>query len=200
SAARSREKPPLSTSASDGRWRMPSDSTAPSSSMRSANSSRFTESCARWRCRAAMATTGRVAILGAGAWGTAIAVMLSRRGIPTVLCVRRRAQLDAMVRARENGAYLPGISLPVTLDLSIEWRDSAASADVLVLAVPSSYARTSVAPIADALRPDTILVSATKGIEDATLKTMTGMLAEMAPRSPTAALSGPGFAAEVARG
>ncbi len=147
-----------------------------------------------------MTTAGRVAILGAGAWGTAIAVMLSRRGIPTVLCVRRKAQLDAMVRSRENAAYLPGISLPVTLDLSIEWRDSAASADVLVLAVPSSYARASVAPIADAIRPDTILVSATKGIEEATLKTMTGMLAEMAPRSPTAALSGPGFAAEVARG
>ena len=141
------------------------------------------------------------AILGAGAWGTALAVMLARGGTRTTLCVRRQAQLDAILRARENSTYLPGIALPDNLQLSADWRAAAASADVLVLAVPSAYARAALTPIADAIRDRAIVVSATKGIENGTLQTMTQMIAEVAPRHANAAvLAGPGFAAEVARG
>ncbi|MGO9604713.1 MAG: NAD(P)H-dependent glycerol-3-phosphate dehydrogenase [Candidatus Binataceae bacterium] len=147
-----------------------------------------------------MAFDGTTAIFGAGAWGTALAVMLARRGLRTILCARRAAQADAIRRARENTAYLPGIAVPGNLDLTADWPGAAASADVLILAVPSRHARVAFAPAAGAVHPGAIVVSATKGIEDGTLQTMTQMLAEIAPAGvKLAALSGPGFAAEVAR-
>jgi glycerol-3-phosphate dehydrogenase (NAD(P)+) len=141
------------------------------------------------------------AILGAGAWGTALAVMLARGGTRTTLCVRRQAQLDAILSSHENSAYLPGITLPDNLSLSADWRGAAASADVLILAVPSAYARAALTPVADAIRDRAIIISATKGIENGSLLTMTEMIAEVAPSHANAAvLAGPGFAAEVARG
>jgi glycerol-3-phosphate dehydrogenase (NAD(P)+) len=141
-----------------------------------------------------------VAILGAGAWGTALAIMLAHRGTSTTLCVRREAHLDEMNAAHENSVYLPGVRLPDNLGLSADWRTAASSSSVLVLAVPSAHARLAILPIADAIRSDAIIVSATKGIEDGSLLTMTQLLREMIPSTANlAVLSGPGFAAEVAR-
>jgi glycerol-3-phosphate dehydrogenase (NAD(P)+) len=146
-------------------------------------------------------TDEAIASLGAGAWGTAMAVMLARGGHRATLCVRRAAQLTAMRAARENAAYLPGIGLPENLRLTDRWSDAVAESDVVVMAVPSRHARAAVTPIASALRPGATVVSAAKGIEDGTLLTMTAMLAEVTPAGThLAALSGPGFAAEVARG
>ena len=141
------------------------------------------------------------AILGAGAWGTALAVMLARAGARATLCVRRTDQLDAFRRVHENSVYLPGIELPENLALVADWRAAATPADILVIAVPSAHVRAVLTPIAGAVRHDAVIVSATKGIDHATLQTMTQMLAEIVPRQVRlAALSGPGFAAEVARG
>lgn len=143
----------------------------------------------------------RIAVLGAGAWGTALAITLSRGGRRVSLCVRRPAQLEAMARARENRAYLPGVKLPPELDLAIDWRAAAAQADVILAAIPSAFLREMVAPIAPVLRPGTTLVSATKGIEAGSLATMTQALGQSLPPSiHIAALSGPGFAMEVAHG
>lgn len=127
--------------------------------------------------------------------------MLARGGVRTTLCVRRPAQLEVMLRARENVPYLPGVALPENLVLSADWQGAAGSADMIVVAIPSAHARAALASVADAIRDDSTIVSATKGIENGTLKTMTQMIAEVAPRCPKlAVLSGPGFAAEVARG
>lgn len=144
---------------------------------------------------------GKVAILGAGAWGTALAVMLARDAHPVTLCVRRRDHLDEIRAARENRTYLPGIAIPPGVELSAEWGSAAAACDVIVMAVPSRFARAAISAIAGSIRRDAIIVSATKGIEENSLKTMTAMLAEIAPNARAyAALSGPGFASEVARG
>jgi glycerol-3-phosphate dehydrogenase (NAD(P)+) len=144
---------------------------------------------------------GKIAILGAGAWGTALAVMLARDAHPVTLCVRRGEQLDEIASVRENRAYLPGVAIPQTVALSSDWAKSVAECEVIVMAVPSRYARAAISPIASAVRRDHIVVSATKGIEENSLATMTAMLAEAAPGARAyAALSGPGFAAEVARG
>ena len=148
-----------------------------------------------------MSSAAAIAILGAGAWGTALAALLAGRGVRTTLCVRRGSRLDSIKAAHENSAYLPGISLPGNLIETGDWPSAIAGADVVVLAVPSAHARASLAPMADAIRRDAIIVSATKGIENDTLCTMTQMLAEVVPQSARlAVLSGPGFAAEVARG
>ena len=143
----------------------------------------------------------KIAILGAGAWGTALAVILARNGHRTVLGARRHELLNLLIRRRENSTYLPGIAIPQGVELTDTWTDAVAHASVIVTAIPSRYARSAMTQIAGAVPPESILVSATKGIEEASLASMTAMLAEVAPTARAyAALSGPGFAAEVARG
>lgn len=148
----------------------------------------------------AEASTAKTAILGAGAWGTALAVTLGRSARPAVLCPRRRAHLSALAAERENRAYLPGVRLPDTVELDDHWEEAARAAGVVVMAVPSRWARAAMAPVAPALRPGQTVVSLTKGIEADSLSTMTEMLSELVgPGVHLAALSGPGFAAEIAR-
>ncbi len=141
------------------------------------------------------------AILGAGAWGTALAVMLARSGRQVRLCVRRPELARQIEGSRENPLYLPGVAVPAGVQIVQLSKDAVRDAGVVVLAVPSRFARAAVSPIAHAVARDAILVSATKGIEEHSLRTMTAMLAEVvAGARAYAVLSGPGFAAEVARG
>ena len=143
----------------------------------------------------------KVAILGAGAWGTALAVTIARGGGAVVLGMRRAALLEAMRAGGENAVYLPGIKLPPTVELTDDWERAARDADTIVMAVPSRFARAAIAPIAHAIPSTAMIVSVTKGLEPDTLLTMSAMLGEAAaPSSRVAVLSGPGFAAEVARG
>ena len=144
---------------------------------------------------------GTIAILGAGAWGTALAIILARNGHDVVLCARRGELLNDLKRARENSSYLPGVPIPENVALTDAWADAVANASTVVMAVPSRYARLLMAKVSDAIRANAILVSATKGIEEDSLASMTSMLREVAPNARAyCALSGPGFAAEVARG
>jgi len=143
----------------------------------------------------------KIAILGAGAWGTALAVTIARGGGAVVLCVRRAEQLEALRASGENAAHLPGIALPASLELTDDWEAAVRSAATVVMAVPSRFARHAIAPIARAIPASAIIVSVTKGIEPDTLMTMTRMISEVAPPAGrVAVLSGPSFAAEVARG
>jgi glycerol-3-phosphate dehydrogenase (NAD(P)+) len=142
-----------------------------------------------------------IAILGAGAWGTALGVTLARAGRRVTLCVRRAEQCERMAAGRENRAYLRAIELPRSLALSCDWAGAIAAASVAIVAVPSSFVRAMLAPLAGAMRRGMTVISATKGLEESSLKTMTQALAELLPAGVNiAALSGPGFAAEVARG
>ena len=142
-----------------------------------------------------------VAVIGAGAWGTALAAMLAQSGRRTTLCVRRAAHLATLTETRENAAYLPGIKLPPALHLTDRWERAVAEADYVLMVTPSRFARQAVSRIAPSLRAGVTIVSATKGIEEESLKTMTAMIAELAPAlAGLAVLSGPGFAAEIARG
>jgi glycerol-3-phosphate dehydrogenase (NAD(P)+) len=142
-----------------------------------------------------------VAIVGAGAWGTALAVTLTRNGHSVVLCVRRAVHLEALLTSRENVAYLPGVRLPPSLGLTSAPADAVSSSEVVVIAVPSQYARGTMVPIAPAIRPGALLISVAKGIEQDSLKTMSQMLAELAPpERRVAVVSGPGFALEITQG
>ena len=142
-----------------------------------------------------------VAVLGAGAWGTALAVSLGRNGHRVMLCPRRPEHAASIRAQRENAAYLPGVMLPEPVEVADRWDEAARSAEFAVMAVPSRFARSSIAPVSAAVSPGTIVVSVTKGIEENSLKTMTAMLAEtVAGTERLAVLSGPSFAAEVARG
>jgi glycerol-3-phosphate dehydrogenase (NAD(P)+) len=127
--------------------------------------------------------------------------MLARTGRPATLCVRRPAQLGSFLERRENSTYLPGVAFPSALKISDRWAAAVGEARIVVMAIPSSFARDAISEVAGAIRPGTIVVSTTKGIEERTLLTMSAMLATLvAPDVKLAVLSGPGFAAEVAAG
>ncbi|HYA34169.1 MAG TPA: NAD(P)H-dependent glycerol-3-phosphate dehydrogenase [Candidatus Binataceae bacterium] len=144
--------------------------------------------------------TQNIVVLGAGAWGTALAVMLTRSGYRVTLCARREKAAREITGARENRAHLRDVTLPAQLAVTASWTTAVADAQIVVMAIPSRFARDSMVPVASAIPRGALLVSATKGIEADSLKTMTTMLAELVPSARAyAALSGPGFAAEVAR-
>jgi glycerol-3-phosphate dehydrogenase (NAD(P)+) len=106
-----------------------------------------------------------------------------------------------MTAQRENRVYLPGIELPRSLALSNDWAAVTGRCRMVIVAIPSAFVRPMIAPLVDAIPHDVTFISATKGLEERSLKTMSQALAEMLPRGVhVAALSGPGFAAEVARG
>lgn len=138
----------------------------------------------------------KVAVIGAGAWGTALALVLHRGGRSVRIWGHNPAHLDEMRRTARNERYLPGIDLPKDWDYVPELRQAAAGADVVVMAVPSKALRVVAEGLAD---PAGILVSVTKGIEHDTGLTMCGVLRQCAPRAQVAALTGPSLALEVAR-
>jgi glycerol-3-phosphate dehydrogenase (NAD(P)+) len=143
----------------------------------------------------------RVTVLGSGAWGTALAVILARHGHAVTLAVRRGKQLAALEDERENRLYLPGVPFPPELRLTALGTESLHDAEAVLMAVPSAFAGGTLAPLASAIPRDASIISVSKGIQPESLLTMSQMLAELAPPAERiAVLSGPGFAPEVARG
>ena len=139
----------------------------------------------------------KVTVLGAGAWGTALATVLLRNGHAVTLWTREAELLAEMQRTRRNEKYLPGVELPGDFSTEPVLAQAAAGRDCLIVAVASRGFRGVASQLAGT---SAILVSVTKGIEFDTGKTMCGVLRQCAPGAPVAALSGPTFAAEVARG
>lgn len=140
----------------------------------------------------------RIAVLGAGSWGTVLAVHLSRVGHAVRLWARRAELVEAMQARGANEVYLPSIALPPDLALTARLDEALTGADVVVLAVPSHGLRAIVRQAAPRLRA-AVLVSATKGLELDTLQRMSTVIDEEAPGRRVVVLSGPSFAEEVAR-
>jgi len=138
-----------------------------------------------------------VAVLGAGAWGTALAKILHDNGHRVTLWARNAEALAQIQRTRRNERYLPGIELPANWICEPDFTKATAQQDCIVLAIASKGFREIATKLCDS---KAILVSATKAIEYETGKTMCGVLRECAPQSRVAALSGPTFAMEVVRG
>ncbi|HXS68177.1 MAG TPA: NAD(P)H-dependent glycerol-3-phosphate dehydrogenase [Candidatus Polarisedimenticolia bacterium] len=138
----------------------------------------------------------KVTVLGAGAWGTAVARLLHQGGLQTVLWGHDPAHVDEMRGTGRNERYLPGVALAGEIQLQNDL-NSVLDADFMVVAVPSKAFRDVTRVLKDF---PGIVVSLTKGIEYDTGLTMCGVLAENAPKARHAALSGPTFAIEVAQG
>ena len=137
-----------------------------------------------------------VAVLGAGAWGTALAKVLHDNGHSVTLWARNPDLLRELSGGR-NERYLPGVALPSDWVCESELVRAVTAKECVVLAIPSRVFRDVAAQLRDSRA---ILISVTKGIEYDTGKTMCGVLRECAPDASVAALSGPTFAIEVARG
>lgn len=148
-----------------------------------------------------------VCVLGAGSWGTALALVLSRKGVDTVMWGRDRAFMHELESVHENTRYLPGSRFPDTLALSTDLADAVTGKDVLLIVIPSHGFRKVVRQVAAILKglkqmPEAV-ITASKGIENSTLCTMTEILEQEMPPEMAgryAVLSGPSFAREVADG
>lgn len=138
-----------------------------------------------------------VTILGAGAWGTVLAQLLSQAGQSVTLWGHDSQHLEEMQRSRCNERYLPEIKLPRDWRLEPDLTRAVEGSDCVVVAVPSKVFREVTSGLSEF---DGILVSVTKGIEYDTGLTMCGVLRATAPRASVVALSGPSLALEVARG
>ncbi|MCX6382408.1 MAG: NAD(P)-dependent glycerol-3-phosphate dehydrogenase [Armatimonadetes bacterium] len=144
----------------------------------------------------------RIAILGAGSWGTALALLFGTTGRAVTLWARDTALVGSIRTARVNTRYLPNFPLPPTVALSADIAETVASADTLIWAVPSGAFREVTQQVVPYLAPTTLLVSATKGLEEGTCLRMSQVLTEIIPEASerTVVLSGPNLALEMARG
>lgn len=145
--------------------------------------------------------TDSVTVLGAGSWGTALGVLLARNGHPAVLWGHDPKALAAMRESNINTRYLPGVTLPPTLTLEPDLAQAVAASKTLLLVVPSHAFRSVLAQVAPHLGPDTGIAWATKGLEPGANHLLHEVVAEvLGAERPTAIVSGPTFALELAHG
>jgi glycerol-3-phosphate dehydrogenase (NAD(P)+) len=140
----------------------------------------------------------RMAVIGAGAWGTALASVLARGGRPVLLAARDQATAEAIAMRCES-PRLPGVRLDDHIGVA-PLSEAVGRYDAILLAVPAQHLRAAAAIIAPALAKNTPVIACAKGIEHGSHKYMTEVIAESAPNALPAILSGPSFAADVARG
>lgn len=140
----------------------------------------------------------RIAVIGAGAWGTALALSLVRQQRHTVtLWAHTPAHAEDMARTRENTRFLPGFPLAAELQLTSALTDAVRLSEVLLLVTPSEHVPATVAAMAPHLHDDHVLLCASKGIQDGTFRRMSEVTASASPVR-FATLGGPSFAKEVA--
>jgi glycerol-3-phosphate dehydrogenase (NAD(P)+) len=143
----------------------------------------------------------KIAVIGAGSWGTTLADLLSRHGKSVKIWAREAEVVDSINREHVNHLFLAGAELNQQLSACAEIGEAVAGAEIVVSAAPSHAVRSITERINDSLGSDRpLVVSVSKGLEAETLKPMTEVMAETLPGCPTVALSGPSFADEVFQG
>lgn len=152
-----------------------------------------------------MGTTKKISIIGAGGWGTALAIVLGRSRAPhrIALWVREKEILECLKNEGQNPVFLPGFTIPPETEVTGEFDEALSEADLVVIAVPSAHVREACSAMLPSLTPTMAFASATKGLETNSLLRMTEVIEQtIAPkfRPRVAAISGPSFAKEVARG
>ncbi len=141
----------------------------------------------------------RIGILGAGAWGTALANAIAGSGRSVTLYARDAAVANEMAKSRTNAARLAGIAVAIDVTATSKLGE-AADADVILLAVPTEAIRPLATSLVSIVHPSVPLIACAKGIEQGTGKFVTEILSETVPLSPPAILSGPSFANDVGKG
>ncbi|HWB48712.1 MAG TPA: NAD(P)H-dependent glycerol-3-phosphate dehydrogenase [Stellaceae bacterium] len=141
----------------------------------------------------------RLVVIGAGAWGTALAMVARRAGSEVVVWARDPAIAEAIGRHHRNPVYLPDIVLDPAIAATAHFEPAVAGADAAVIAVPAQFLRAALVMFGAHLPPALPLLLCAKGIETGSLMTMSELVGALHPENPLAVLSGPSFAAEVAR-
>ena len=141
----------------------------------------------------------KVAVLGGGSFGTAIANMVAENEIPVTLWMRRQKNAQQVKQAGENAAYLPGYQLNQALQITSDLGAAVSSAEVVFFAIPSSSFRTLAAQVRDLMQPGALLISTAKGIETDSFMLPSQILEQQIPHCEVGVISGPNLAAEIAQ-
>ncbi len=142
----------------------------------------------------------RVGVLGGGAWGTALATVATRAGAEVLLWAREPEVVESINSAHTNEPFLPGAPLDESIRATADCGDLATGTDAILLVVPAQYLRSVLEELASNGESGAPLVICSKGVENGTAALMSELVEETIPGATIAALSGPTFAAEVARG
>ena len=140
----------------------------------------------------------KIFIIGAGGFGTALAVMAHKYGHDVILWSAVTSEIDEILEHGQNKKYLPGVAVDMSINLGGDL-SSCHGCDLIIIAVASKYIRTVAALLPEFLSRSEILLSVSKGVEPTTLKRLSEVIKEECPKNPVAALSGPSHAEEVAR-
>jgi glycerol-3-phosphate dehydrogenase (NAD(P)+) len=142
----------------------------------------------------------QIGVIGAGAWGTTLAVRLADAQRPVTLWAHSNEAAERLAHARENRRYLPGVIFPPNIRVATDTSYLAEPHRLYVLAVPSEHVRATLRRLAETLHPGVPVLSVVKGIENATRLRMSEVIGEELPGRSIAVLSGPNLAREIAAG
>lgn len=142
----------------------------------------------------------KVTVLGAGSWGTALALLLNNNGNEVTIWSVLPDEIELLRTQRENKRCLPGVMIPESIYFTADTQEALADKDVLVMAVASPYTRSTSHAVSQYVADGQIIVNVAKGIEEATLMTLTEVIEDEIPQANVAVLSGPSHAEEVGRG
>lgn len=141
-----------------------------------------------------------ISIIGAGSWGTALAILLHKNGHHVTVWSIIESEIEMLKTEHEHKDKLPGVKLPEGMEFTTDLQTAVTDRDVLVLAVPSSYTRSTSRSMSPYVREGQLIINVSKGVEEKTLMTMSQIIEEELPLAEVAVLSGPSHAEEVGRG
>ncbi len=142
----------------------------------------------------------KVSVIGAGSWGTALAILLEKNGHQVTLWSHREEEAKELAKSREHKSKLPGVEIPEGIEIIGNLESALREKDVIVFAVPSVAVRSTAKKVAPYVKEGQLIVNVAKGIEETTLMTLTDIIEEEIPRAKGCVLSGPSHAEEVSRG
>ncbi|MBS6396512.1 MAG: NAD(P)H-dependent glycerol-3-phosphate dehydrogenase [Clostridiales bacterium] len=142
----------------------------------------------------------KVSVIGAGSWGTAISNLLSKNGHEVTVWSIMEDEIEMLKREHEHKTKLPGVKLSEEIEFTTDLEGSIRGRDLLVLAVPSPFTRSTAHSMAPYVEEGQIIVNVAKGIEESTLMILTDIIEQEIPQANAAVLSGPSHAEEVGRG
>ena len=136
----------------------------------------------------------KVSVIGAGSWGSALAVLLANNGHEVTLWSHDSKEIEMLQKEREQKDKLPGVKLPENIKVSADLEETLTGRDVIVMAVPSPVVRSMATRMAPYIKEGQVIVNVAKGIEDETYKTLTEIIEEEIPGAVVCVLSGPSHA------
>ena len=141
----------------------------------------------------------KVGIMGAGSWGTALSLLLHKNGHEVTVWSINEEEVEMLSREREHKSKLPGVKLPEDMEFTTDMEKTVRDKDFVVLAVPSTFTRSTARSMCPFIKEGQLLVNVAKGIEESTLMTLSEQIEAEIPQANVAVLSGPSHAEEVGR-